>query len=1203
MKIHFEEESAFLSMNPTSSDNNNNNVSFSATPLRDNNVKLKIGDFYTDRVIFCTGCTGFLGKVLLEKILRCLPQVRKVYVLVRAKKGGSPQERMIDEILRSPIMKVLKEKFDSEQAFMDYALSKLEAVPGDVATPEFIHLPEKDLNRIKNEISVVIHSAATIGFQERLDDAIKLNVYGALAALEFSRSCPNLTVFSHISTAFVNSNMKSGSRVEEKQYQLKLPGNEDPEDFCRRVMQMSPAEIEQTTRKYLKHFGYPNTYTITKRLAETLVTKNRGNVKIAVIRPTIVGAALKEPFPGWVDTVSAGGSVYLFVGLGVISMIPGDKRKVSDQIPVDYVINGMIIATADVGASSQKNICRTYHLGTSVPRPGKWAYTEQGIMKYWRSHRPSKSIAPASFTMILNPYVFNTRFYMKYTWLAQVYGLFASAVQSKKHLKMAKNLQKLESKANMFTQHFRHFTLNEWFFETSNLEQAYSQMTDDEQKVFFLDWESIDWETYFEYFCYGLHKYILKENPDSIPTAGNVLDVNKNDLFSDLTFAISAAGEFNARWSREELKRMVLGSRKVQFEIQKEAEKQSLPFGEVEDRAMAIMDKMFADPKMKTVRFLTWTLRKVWRKLYSSIIIDHEELAKVKELTKNENAGTLVFIPTHRSYVDFLVLSYIFFAYDIPVPHVAAGEDFLNMFLLRNMFRHSGAFFIRRSFGNDLLYKTIFSEYVQHLLIDGCPVEFFVEGTRSRYGKTLHPKLGLLSIIAESYLDKKVSNITIVPVHISYEKLMESEAYSNELLGEPKKKESLRGLVKARDVLKNRYGDIHVKIASPISLKDYVNDISAQETTNFDPFADANDRFSLVRKLAYSITTELNDASVVMPTSLIATILLTYRDGISLDELTAKTHLLKQQVILRGCNVNWSEQQSTSAIMDRALNLLNNLVVKRKHMIEPAIDTKADYKKTIQLSCYRNSVIYIFVREAIVSCSLESFGNRKNEGVTRVELVQSSKFLADLLKFEFVYKDILDTTQDFSALIDLMIQREILKSRTDEQGNELIYIVASSENEIHKILCAMLWPFIESYWATSMAMISLQFSGSESGELDHLKESVLLQRIQWLIEKLYFENRLYYYESCCMDTIKNAITLFLTWKVMKRVKKEEESGKKGQVTVEMYLQLLPPYTEMDKLFGLVEQIQQYRRTTQPMSMNRQLPERKIHTEFMLPSKL
>jgi glycerone phosphate O-acyltransferase len=728
-----------------------------------------------------------------------------------------------------------------------------------------------------------------------------------------------------------------------------------------------------------------------------------------------------------------------------------------------------------------------------------------------------------------------------------------------------------------------------------------------------------------------------------------VSDQYSSNMASDLNFVYSASGEFSKRPgpSRQELMATVLGSHLVQNEIQREAQRKSLTHLEVEQRAKSIMDRMFADPSPRTVRGLSWMLRKVWRQMYQSVIIESDQILLLKQIatmgqesTLNPSMqighidgfdasqmtvppGPLVFIPTHRSYMDFLILSYIFFAYSIPVPHIAAGEDFLNMTVVRNLFRHSGAFFIRRQFGTDQLYKSIFTMYVQHLLMDGCPMEFFVEGTRSRSGKTLQPKLGLLSIIIDSFLERKVPNLTIVPVNISYERLIEGQAYSSELLGEAKKKESLQNLVKARNVLSNRYGDIHVKIAPPISLVDYVkqlqrdnahiNDSNVQhddtecpdrgETQkeqdpnerSFDPFLNNSDRKTLVRRLAYKITHELNASSVLPATALVAAIVLAYRDGISLDELNLRTAWLRRLIVERGGRLSWvagdlragssvrhSQQNfSTSAVVDRALSLMSDVVVKRKFMIEPAVNSREQHKRFIQLGVYRNQIIHLFVQESIMACAYEQQAALWERDVSRAriapsdtllphhlqaearvpvdKLLDSARFLSRLMKFEFVRQENPDEKEDWERVLQTMVSRGIFTQDND------VLILPLKSIEIHRFLCSLLWPFIESYWATTMALLSLLFTGSEKEQLNSVEENVLIQRIQWLAEKLFFEGKVHFYECCSLETIKNAVSTFVSWQVLARTVKEEQGenkkkkkNKDGETNTITSVHLLPP---------------------------------------------
>ena len=769
---------------------------------------------------------------------------------------------------------------------------------------------------------------------------------------------------------------------------------------------------------------------------------------------------------------------------------------------------------------------------------------------------------------------------MRYTWMIQLYGLIATIFGSKAAVKAVEGFKKMASRQSNLSSNFHHFTLNEWFFDVANLDSAFHRLPENEKDLFTLDWSLINWSTYFQYFCYGLHKFVLKENPEP-PTTTDLIKSNEynfiNNLYNDVELAFTAAGRFTDGQTREQVKQTVLQSKIVQDAILSEAETLNISVMNVEKRALQIMDQMFADPNNNAIRAFGWILRKIWRRMYQSIMVDTNEIEKLKEISKKAESGTLVFIPTHRSYIDFLIVSYVFFVYGVPVPHIAAGEDFLNMFLVRDLFRYSGAFFMRRSFGSDKVYKAIFSEYVQRLLVDGNPVEFFVEGTRSRGGKTLRPKLGLLKTIADTYLDKRVDNLTLVPIHIGYEKVIESESHTRELLGGNKKGESLSALISASSVLLRKYGDIHVKIAEPISLKDYVENMKS-ESPSFDPFGQDDDKNTLVKNLGTKITYDLNQSVVIMPIALVSTILLTYREGISMEELQSKTDWLKNQIISRGGNVYWSKTQTTASVVNRALGLINNIIKKNKNMLEPAIEVKSDYKKILELSYYRNQIIHLFFVESIVSCSFYSFREKLmiDQGVPLSELLKRCEFLNELLSLEFIYKERPEEHDDFMSVINAMSKRGIFQLKDEKVFIPVLYL------ENLKFICSLLWPFIEAYWGASMALISLPFSGNEQ-EIPTLRKKALVERMQWFIEKLYFDQKVHFYEACSSETLSNTVAIFDKMGILQTtVKVEKSTSKKGAKDApksESVVSLLPPYNEIDKLFEFVGELQQYRKTT------------------------
>ncbi len=194
----------------------------------------------------------------------------------------------------------------------------------------------------------------------------------------------------------------------------------------------------------------------------------------------------------------------------------------------------------------------------------------------------------------------------------------------------------------------------------------------------------------------------------------------------------------------------VLSSQEVRDAIDVEAKfLASLPAGKkvatetpqqrAENRARKIVENMFGQTNDNVINSLAWFFRKVWRRVYEGVHVALNNLSKVLEAA---GKGPIVFIPTHRSYIDFLIVSYLSMMLKLPLPHIAAGEDFLGIFFVRWLFRNSGAFFIRRTFAHDSLYTAILQKYVELLLANGQSLEFFIEGTRSRTGKMLHPKMG-----------------------------------------------------------------------------------------------------------------------------------------------------------------------------------------------------------------------------------------------------------------------------------------------------------------------------------------------------------------------------------------------------------------------------------------------------------------------------
>ena len=283
-------------------------------------------------------------------------------------------------------------------------------------------------------------------------------------------------------------------------------------------------------------------------------------------------------------------------------------------------------------------------------------------------------------------------------------------------------------------------------------------------------------------------------------------------------------------------------------------------------------------------------------------------------------SSPILILPTHRSYVDFLLVSYLFFGYDLRLPIIAAGEDFKAMYLVSWFLRSSGAFFIRRQFGNDSLYWVLFSEYLHTQITNSdYPIEFFIEGTRSRTGKSLHPKVGMLRTVAEPFFDHSVSDISIFPISITYQKRLEYNLYSKELSGiKGKPKESTKGLLKARSVMQHNFGAIHVYIAPSISLKKYAAlhkwdrkaNVVAPPCVNRHMLSSQKQKLAL--KLAYDVIKAQQKGLVVFLNVIVAAVLLQHPlTGVSLAHLISLVREMILQVKMRNGKVVLYSQQGS----------------------------------------------------------------------------------------------------------------------------------------------------------------------------------------------------------------------------------------------------------------------------------------------------
>ncbi|TRY87733.1 hypothetical protein DNTS_031800 [Danionella cerebrum] len=355
------------------------------------------------------------------------------------------------------------------------------------------------------------------------------------------------------------------------------------------------------------------------------------------------------------------------------------------------------------------------------------------------------------------------------------------------------------------------------------------------------------------------------------------------------------------------LKALVLQSEHVQYVIKQLAAETGGSAEGVTELASGILEEMAHRLQLSTVRFFAFTLSKAFKRLFRSVSVNEEGIQRLQQAVQEH---PVVLLPSHRSYMDFLMMSYLLYTYDLPLPVIAAGMDFMSMKFIGEMLRMSGAFFIRRSFGGDKLYWAVFSEYVKTMLRNGyAPIEFFLEGTRSRTCKSLTPKTGLLNIVMEPFFKGELFDVNLVPVSISYERILEESLYARELLGIPKPKESTSGLLKARRVLTEDFGSMHVYFGHPVSVRSLAQGKITRSQYNLlprhIPQKASPDTHEFLQDAAFRLVRMQEENMVLKPWVLIATLLLQNPDGMELSYLAEQTDWLRHLALAFGAFLDW----------------------------------------------------------------------------------------------------------------------------------------------------------------------------------------------------------------------------------------------------------------------------------------------------------
>ncbi|MFO7987390.1 MAG: 1-acyl-sn-glycerol-3-phosphate acyltransferase [Desulfatiglandaceae bacterium] len=503
--------------------------------------------------------------------------------------------------------------------------------------------------------------------------------------------------------------------------------------------------------------------------------------------------------------------------------------------------------------------------------------------------------------------------------------------------------------------------------------------------------------------------------------------------------------------SRQQLKEKVLKDPTVTKTLRSMALSKQSRLKSLKKEASRYFDEIAADYNIAYIEFANMVLTWIWKKMFEGIEVNEEEMATVRAWA---GKGPLIYIPSHKSHIDYLVLNYILYHHHMHIPRVAAGKN-LNFWPMGTFFRKSGAFFIRRSFKGERLYAVIFKRYIKALLQEGHPLEFFIEGGRSRSGKLILPKIGFLSILTEAYKEGYCEDLIFVPASIVYDRIIEEKAYLKELSGDHKQGETFHQVVRARRFLKKKYGKIYIRFGAPISIQKFL--IRHQE-----------DMTSEYKVLAFDLIRSINRVTLVTPFALMATAILTrHRRGFHFDELIESTQTILAYLEQHHAPMASTLNQHEKAMMETLAALLNSGVV---NALENVDRSETFYylseEKIPELAYYKNSIIHYFIPHTFVALSLLA---GKEEIKTPGQIRTDHDFLKNVFRYEFIYDETKNDTEKMDEAITYFMDAGFIVK--DEIENQCGYRLTKLGYDALPLWAELIKPFVESYWIAASAMI------------------------------------------------------------------------------------------------------------------------------------
>lgn len=502
----------------------------------------------------------------------------------------------------------------------------------------------------------------------------------------------------------------------------------------------------------------------------------------------------------------------------------------------------------------------------------------------------------------------------------------------------------------------------------------------------------------------------------------------------------------------------VLNAEPVRAAITASAAKEKISHAKAWRKAHKLVLEIAADYSHPVVRSASFLLSNFWNKLYDGIAMHHFDKARAAA-----PGHEVIYVPCHRSHADYLLMSYQLHVSGVVVPHIAAGVN-LNLPVIGPVLRRGGAFFLRRSFKGNALYSVVFNEYVAQLIDRGVPMEYFIEGGRSRTGRLLAPRAGMLVMTVRAFLRAPRRPVLFQPVYIGYEKLMEGKSYIGELSGQPKEKESLLGLLKGLKVLRQRYGHVALNFGEPIELTPLLDAASADwRAATTDPEAKPEWLNAVTDRLAEQVQININRAADVNPINLLALALLaTPKHAMAESDLLTQLELGKAMQE----ELPYSDRVTLTPMGPAAIIAYGEQMGWIQRVQHPLGDVlTATGERAVLLSYFRNNVLHLTATAAWVACCF--LNNRR---MSRSSILRLGRIIYPFIQGElFLPWDTEGFAAQMQATIDFFVRRGLLESVSD--GRVLERSPGQDDGAFQlKVIARSLIQAFERYYITIAAL-------------------------------------------------------------------------------------------------------------------------------------